>query len=78
MPQYVYLIIAIAIIASIILIFFITFIHNRRTPVPEGCENIKIEESTCLACSNIDCNIHQKFDLEKVKKELEELEEDDK
>lgn len=72
MPKWGYLIIAICIILAIILIFFISFIHNRRTPVPEGCENIKIEEATCLACSNVECDIHQKFDLEKVKKELEE------
>lgn len=67
-----YLIIAIALIALIAVIFIVTFIINRRTPVPKGCEHLKIEESNCLACSNTDCGIHKEFDLKKIEKELEE------
>ena len=67
-----YLIIAIALIAIIAVIFIVSFIINRRMPLPEGCENIKIEESTCLACSNTDCKVHQEFELKKIKEELEE------
>lgn len=67
-----YLIIAIALIALIAIIFITSFIINRRTPLPKGCENLKIEESNCLACSNSDCKIHQEFDLKKIEKELEE------
>lgn len=71
-----YLIIAIALIALIAVIFIVSFIINRRTPLPKGCENIKIEEQTCLACSNSDCKIHQEFDLKKIEKELKEETED--
>ncbi len=67
-----YLIVAIALIALIAIIFIVSFIINRRTPLPKGCENIKIEESTCWACSNTDCKIHQEFDFKKIEKELEE------
>ncbi|MBQ9899943.1 MAG: hypothetical protein IJM36_02310 [Acholeplasmatales bacterium] len=67
-----YLIIAIALIALIAIIFIVSFIINRRTPLPKGCENIKIEEQTCLACSNTDCKIHQEFDLKQIEKELKE------
>ncbi len=67
-----YLFIAIGLIAIIAAIFIITFIVNRRTPVPKGCEHLKIEESNCLACSNSDCKIHQEFDLKKIEEELKE------
>ena len=67
-----YLIVAIALIALIAIIFIVSFIINRKMPLPKGCENIKIEESTCLACSNTDCKVHQEFDLKKIEKELEE------
>ena len=67
-----YLIIAILLIALIAVIFIVTFIINRRTPVPKGCEHLKIEESNCLACSNTDCSIHKNFDLKKIEEELKE------
>jgi len=67
-----YLIIAILLIALIAVIFIVTFIINRRTPVPKGCEHLKIEESNCLACSNTDCSIHKDFDLKKIEEELKE------
>ena len=67
-----YLIIAIALIALIAIIFVTSFIINRKTPLPKGCEDLKIEESKCLACNNSDCKIHQEFDLKKIEKELEE------
>ncbi len=67
-----YLVIAIALIVFIGAVFFISFVHNRRTPVPEGCEQIKIEEMTCLSCSNEGCSIKEKFEIEKIKKELDE------
>ena len=67
-----YLFIAIGLIVLIAAIFIITFVINRRTPVPKGCEHLKIEESNCMACSNTECQIHQEFDLKKIEKEIEE------
>ena len=46
-----YLFIAIGLIVLIAAIFIITFVINRRTPVPKGCEHLKIEESNCMACT---------------------------
>lgn len=71
------LIISISLIVLLILIFFISFIKNRKTPVPKGCENIKISEENCGACNVTECSIKERFDVEKIKKELEEEEKDD-
>ena len=80
MPQYVYLIISIVLIAFFVVLFFVTFVKNRKTPVPKGCEGIQISEENCSACNNTLCSIKGKFDVEKVKEEIEkdsnEIEED--
>ncbi len=70
-----YLIISILVVVALIAIFFITFIINRRTPVPKGCEDIKISSETCLACEVTGCSIKDKFSVEKLKEELEKAEE---
>ncbi len=62
---------AIAIIILLVVLFIVSFVLNKRTPVPKGCERIKISDEFCLNCSNTECKIHEKLDLEKVKKELE-------
>ena len=72
-----YLIISIALIAFLIALFFITFVKNRKTPVPKGCEHLKITEENCGACTNTSCSIKQKFDIEKVKEEIEEEKEEE-
>ena len=67
-----YLFIAIGLIVFIGAVFIITFIINRRTPVPKGCEHLKIEESNWMACSNTECKVNIEFDMKKIEKELEE------
>ena len=52
MPEWGYLIIAIALIVILTIIFFISFIVYRKTPLPKGCEDIKIDDNKCLSCSN--------------------------
>ena len=74
--KYIYLIISIAIIAFIIAIFFITYVINRRTPVPKGCEHIKITEENCSACQVTSCAIKERMDIEKIKEEIENEEEE--
>ncbi len=69
-----YLIISIALIAFLIALFFITFVKNRKTPVPKGCENIEISEENCSACSNTLCSIKGKFDVEKIKEDIDNSE----
>ena len=73
-----YLIISILIVVGLIVLFFVTFMINRRTPVPEGCENIKISSETCLSCAVEDCSIKDKFSVEKLKEELEKTEDNNK
>ena len=67
-----YLIISIGIIVFFGVLFFVTFVINRKTPVPKGCEHLKITEENCGACTNTSCSIKQKFDIDKVKEEIEE------
>ena len=71
------LIISISIIAILIVIFFVSFVKNRKTPVPKGCEHIKISEENCGACQVNDCSNKQRFDVEKLREELKEEEKDD-
>ncbi len=67
-----YLILSIGIIVFFVVLFFVTFVINRRTPVPKGCEHLKISEENCGACTNTSCSIKAKFDVDKVKEEIEE------
>ena len=56
MSQVGYLILAISILAALAIIFFVSFILYRKTPVPKGCENIQINEENCSSCGNTSCN----------------------
>jgi len=67
-----YLILSIGIIAFFVILFFVTFVINRRTPVPKGCEHLKISEENCSACSNTSCSLKAKFDINTVKEEIEQ------
>ena len=68
--QTLYLVLSICLIVGLVALFFITFVINRKTPVPKGCENIKIEEESCMSCSNSSCEIKEKFEYEKLKEEF--------
>jgi len=72
MTQTGYLIIAIAIIAILVATFIISFVINRKTPVPEGCENIKITEEGCANCQIEECAVKVKLDIKKIEEELKE------
>lgn len=70
-----YLIISIGLIAFFVVLFFVTFVINRKTPVPKGCESLKISEENCSMCNNTSCSIKEKFDIEKIKEEINKEEE---
>ena len=72
MNQTGYLIIAIVIIAALVALFIITFVINRKTPVPDGCENIKITEEGCANCQIEECAVKVKLDIKKIEEELKE------
>ena len=59
MSQTGYLILAIAILVSLLTIFIVSFILYKRTPVPKGCENIKINEENCSSCGHTECSRYQ-------------------
>jgi len=67
-----YVILAIIVVIALVAIFFITYVLNKKTPVQEGCENIKISDENCLSCGNMDCHIKQGIDLKKIEEELKE------
>ena len=51
---------AIVIIVSLLIIFVISFVLYKRTPVPKGCENLEISEENCAACQNENCSLRKK------------------
>jgi hypothetical protein len=53
------LIIAIVVIAICVVVFIVSYVLNKKTPLPKGCENIHLEDETCLACSKADCHIKE-------------------
>ena len=59
MSQTGYLIIAISILVILLAIFVVSFILYKRTPVPKGCEYIKISEENCASCGHTECNHYQ-------------------
>ena len=59
MSQTGYLILGISIIISLLIIFIVSFILYRRTPVPKGCENIKISDENCASCSHSECKFYR-------------------
>ena len=59
MSQVGYLIIAISILVILLIVFLVSFVLYRRTPVPKGCENIKINDENCSSCSHADCSFYK-------------------
>ena len=60
MTQTGYLFIAITILAALLAIFIISFVVYKRTPVPKGCESIKINEENCASCGHKECSYYQR------------------
>ena len=60
MSQGGYIAIAISVIIALLIIFIVSFILYRRTPVPKGCEELKISEEKCSACSyHNECSLYE-------------------
>ena len=59
MSQTGYLILAIVILVGLLAIFVVSFVLYKRTPVPKGCEDIKISEENCLSCGHTECSHYQ-------------------
>lgn len=50
-----YTLIAIGIIVVLLIIFFLTYVKNKKTPLPKGCEDM-INEERCVGCQNVSCS----------------------
>ena len=59
MSQTGYLVLAISTILALLIIFIVSFILNKKTPVPKGCENIQISDENCAACNNKGCALRK-------------------
>ena len=67
MTQTGYLILAISILVILLAIFIVSFVFYRRTPVPQGCEDIKIDEKNCAGCSHSECSFYKELNKEEDK-----------
>ena len=59
MSQTGYLILAISIIIALAIIFVVSFILYKRTQVPKGCEDIKMNMENCSSCGHTECKHYQ-------------------
>ena len=59
MSQVGYLVIAISILVALLAIFIVSFVLYIRTPVPKGCENIKINDENCSSCNHKECKFYK-------------------
>ena len=64
MSQTGYLILAIAILALLLTTFVVSFVIYRKTPVPKGCEDMKMNEQKCSSCGHSDCHFYKGEDKE--------------
>ena len=64
-----YLIISILIIVGLLILFFVTYVLNKRTPPPKGCEKL-VDETKCLECKNTMCKFYKENIIDEIKEEL--------
>ena len=60
MSKEVALILSITVLVALLIIFVVSFLLYKKTPVPKGCENLEISESNCAACNNKECSLRKK------------------
>ena len=59
MSQTGYIILAVSIIVALLIIFIVSFVLYKRTPVPKGCEDIKMSEEKCSSCGHSECSFYK-------------------
>ena len=59
MSQTGYLVLAIGILLALLIVFVVSFILYKKTPVPKGCENLLINEENCASCENKACALRK-------------------
>ena len=59
MTKGLYLLIAILTLVILLIIFIVSFVLYKKTPVPKGCENLLISEENCSSCENKACSLRR-------------------
>lgn len=67
-----YVFLAIAVVIALVVLFFITYVLNKKTPVPEGCESLKITDEGCMSCGNTECKIKRDMEFKRIEEEIKE------
>ena len=60
MSKEVALILSISVLVALLIIFVVSFVIYKKTPVPKGCENLEINEENCASCKNTTCSLRKK------------------
>ena len=60
MSKEVALILSISVLVALLIIFVVSFVIYKKTPVPKGCENLEISEENCASCKNMTCSLRKK------------------
>lgn len=60
-----YLAIGISLIALFVIIFVVSFVLYKKTPVPKGCEDLLANKAKCEGCSKADCPYAKSITKEK-------------
>lgn len=63
-----YVILAVGIIVLLLVIFFVSFVLYRKTPLPKGCEALKPGEG-CSKCTITSCDLYNEYHEENDTKE---------
>ena len=50
-----YLIIGILVVICLVALFFISYVLNKKTPIPKECQDLESNEH-CVGCKNITCS----------------------
>ncbi len=77
MSTWVRWLLAISILVVLLIIFVVSFVLYRKTPVPKGCEEFeKPSEEKCHGCSQTGChfNLYYNTPEEQAKQEIREEE----
>ncbi len=67
MPLWANWLIAIGILVALLVIFIVSFVLYRKTPVPKGCEDLERTEEKCAACSETGCRFNLYYGREEEK-----------
>ena len=70
--KWVYLTIAILLIIALIVVFFVSYYFNKKTPVPKECEDLLISKENCSSCINFNCELRNNDSKDENHKKEEE------